>query len=267
MLIKCPQCQTVYRLESEKLPENGLKMRCAKCRCVWRAYNDAAKEEEKEKEEEKTAADAPAFDTGAFRFAFSREEREERTPPPDDLPDTAAACMPADVPSRPRQKKKTSFLLLVLLAAAAVAALGWHFRAQIERLPEKALPLKERTIDPLLQKADPLLQKADALLLQLENAFREPEPNLKISGLIWNYADNDGRPSIRLRGEVANPSEWLLNIPTMKIRLLDREGKLLRETDMAPERNMIAPGTNVKFEIDIDAPPQNVKQVLAYFEE
>ena len=47
MLIKCPQCQTVYRLESEKLPENGLKMRCAKCRCVWRAYNDAVKEEEK----------------------------------------------------------------------------------------------------------------------------------------------------------------------------------------------------------------------------
>ena len=66
MLIKCPQCQTVYLLESEKLPENGLKMRCAKCRCIWRAYNDAAKEEE-----EKTAADAPSFDTDAFRFAFS----------------------------------------------------------------------------------------------------------------------------------------------------------------------------------------------------
>ena len=40
----------------------------------------------------------------------------------------------------------------------------------------------------------------------------------------------------------------------------------MRETDMAPERSMIAPGTNVKFEINIDAPPQNVKQVLAYFE-
>lgn len=232
MLIKCPQCQTVYRLESEKLPENGLKMRCAKCRCVWRAYNDAVKEEEKEK----TSADAPSFDTDAFRFAFSREEKEERTPPDD------------------RQE------------AAAVAALGWHFRAQIERLPEKARPLTEQTIAPLLQKADPLLQKTGAFLQRLEDAFREQGPNLKINGLIWNYADKDGTPSIRLRGEVANPSEWLLNIPTMKIRLLDREGNLLRETDMAPERSMIAPGTNVKFEINIDAPPQNVKQVLAYFE-
>ena len=149
---------------------------------------------------------------------------------------------------------------------AAVAALGWHFRAQIERLPEKARPLTEQTIAPLLQKADPLLQKTGAFLQRLEDAFREQGPNLKINGLIWNYADKDGTPSIRLRGEVANPSEWLLNIPTMKIRLLDREGNLLRETDMAPERSMIAPGTNVKFEIDIDAPPQNVKQVLAYFE-
>ena len=138
--------------------------------------------------------------------------------------------------------------------------------AQIERLPEKARPLTEQTITPLLQKADPLLQKTGAFLQRLEDAFREQGPNLKINGLIWNYADKDGTPSIRLRGEVTNPSEWLLNIPTMKIRLLDREGNLLRETDMAPERSMIAPGTNVKFEIDIDAPPQNVKQVLAYFE-
>lgn len=96
MLIKCPQCQTVYRLESEKLPENGLKMRCAKCRCVWRAYNDAVKEEEK------TSADAPSFDTDAFRFAFSREEKEERTPPPDDRQEATAAGMPEDILSRPR---------------------------------------------------------------------------------------------------------------------------------------------------------------------
>ena len=262
MLIKCPQCQTVFRLESEKLPESGLKMRCAKCLCVWRAYNDAVKEEEKEK----TSADAPSFDTDAFRFAFSREEKKERTPPPDDRQEATAAGMPEDILSRPRQQKKTPALLLALLAAAAVAALGWHFRAQIERLPEKARPLTEQTIAPLLQKADPLLQKTGAFLQRLEDAFREQGPNLKINGLIWNYADKDGTPSIRLRGEVANPSEWLLNIPTMKIRLLDREGNLLRETDMAPERSMIAPGTNVKFEIDIDAPPQNVKQVLAYFE-
>lgn len=100
MLIKCPQCQTVYLLESEKLPENGLKMRCAKCRCIWRAYNDAAKEEE-----EKTAADAPSFDTDAFRFAFSREEKEERTPP-DDRQEAPIADMSDDALSRPRQQKK-----------------------------------------------------------------------------------------------------------------------------------------------------------------
>lgn len=261
MLIKCPQCQTVYRLESEKLPENGLKMRCAKCRCVWRAYNDAVKEEEKEK----TSADAPSFDTDAFRFAFSREEKEERTPP-DDRQEATAAGMPEDILSRPRQQKKNT-------GASACPARGSRRRRPRLAFPRtnrttagKARPLTEQTIAPLLQKADPLLQKTGAFLQRLEDAFREQGPNLKINGLIWNYADKDGTPSIRLRGEVANPSEWLLNIPTMKIRLLDREGNLLRETDMAPERSMIAPGTNVKFEIDIDAPPQNVKQVLAYFE-
>lgn len=258
MLIKCPQCQTVYRLESEKLPENGLKMRCAKCRCVWRAY---AAENENKDEEKKTADNAPSFDTDGFRFAFSREEKEERTPPaeePDSLPGTTTAGRPA-ASAHPRHKKKTFILLSVIITAAAIAFLGWHFRMQIKQLPEKALPLKEQTVTPLIHEAGNFFR-------QIKNAFQDPEPDLKINGLIWNYADKDGNLSIRLRGEVANPSEWLLNIPTMKIRLLDREGNLLRETDMAPERSMIAPGTNVKFEIDIDAPPQNVKQVLAYFE-
>lgn len=262
MLIKCPQCQTVYRLESEKLPENGLKMRCAKCRCVWRAYNDAVKEEEKEK----TSADAPSFDTDAFRFAFSREEKKRTH---------AAAGRPTGGNGRrhARRHPLPSAATEKNTGASACPARGSRRRRPRLAFPRtnrttagKARPLTEQTIAPLLQKADPLLQKTGAFLQRLEDAFREQGPNLKINGLIWNYADKDGTPSIRLRGEVANPSEWLLNIPTMKIRLLDREGNLLRETDMAPERSMIAPGTNVKFEIDIDAPPQNVKQVLAYFE-
>lgn len=108
MLIKCPQCQTVYRLESEKLPENGLKMRCAKCRCVWRAYNDAVKEEEKEK----TSADAPSFDTDAFRFAFSREEKKNaRRRRTTDRRQRPPACPKTSSPVRGNRKKHRRFCL------------------------------------------------------------------------------------------------------------------------------------------------------------
>lgn len=174
MLIKCPQCQTVYRLESEKLPENGLKMRCAKCRCVWRAYNDAVKEEEKEK----TSADAPSFDTDAFRFAFSREEKEERTPPDDRQEATARRhARRHPLPSAATEKNT---------GASACPARGSRRRRPRLAFPRtnrttagKSPPLTEQTIAPLLQKAIRCCKRPAHFSNDLEDAIprtgTEPE--------------------------------------------------------------------------------------------
>ena len=35
MNIRCPQCQTVFRVDPEKVPESGVRARCARCSAVF----------------------------------------------------------------------------------------------------------------------------------------------------------------------------------------------------------------------------------------
>jgi len=46
MIVMCDGCQTKYLLGDERVPENGMRVRCPKCRFVWRltppAYNESA---------------------------------------------------------------------------------------------------------------------------------------------------------------------------------------------------------------------------------
>ena len=35
MNIRCPQCQTVFRVDPEKVPEGGVRARCARCSAVF----------------------------------------------------------------------------------------------------------------------------------------------------------------------------------------------------------------------------------------
>jgi predicted Zn finger-like uncharacterized protein len=45
MIVTCDGCQTKYLLGDEKVPENGIRVRCPKCRFVWRltppVYNES----------------------------------------------------------------------------------------------------------------------------------------------------------------------------------------------------------------------------------
>ncbi len=36
MIVTCDECQTKYLLGDEKVPDNGIRVRCPKCRFVWR---------------------------------------------------------------------------------------------------------------------------------------------------------------------------------------------------------------------------------------
>ena len=36
MIVSCDGCQTKYKLGDDKVPEAGIRVRCPKCRFVWR---------------------------------------------------------------------------------------------------------------------------------------------------------------------------------------------------------------------------------------
>ena len=36
MLVQCPQCSAAYEFPAERLPEDGLRAKCARCGCIMR---------------------------------------------------------------------------------------------------------------------------------------------------------------------------------------------------------------------------------------
>jgi predicted Zn finger-like uncharacterized protein len=63
MIVTCDGCQTKYLLGDEKVPDNGIRVRCPKCRFVWRLLPPAEAES--------------AFDVSSSDFASSPPVEEE----------------------------------------------------------------------------------------------------------------------------------------------------------------------------------------------
>ncbi|MCK4538100.1 MAG: zinc-ribbon domain-containing protein [Candidatus Krumholzibacteria bacterium] len=56
MIVTCGGCQTKYMLGDEKVPENGIRVRCPKCRFIWRLVS---------------AVSEPVFEVSNNQFASS----------------------------------------------------------------------------------------------------------------------------------------------------------------------------------------------------
>ncbi|MDD2851554.1 MAG: DUF3426 domain-containing protein [Desulfuromonadaceae bacterium] len=115
MIIRCDKCQTRFRLEDSRVPDKGVKVRCTKCKNVFRVYKESpvtksgeeapvvlspfAFEETptavQEREEIATDAEMPEtsetapFDAASFDSSvFSHTEDEEESPFTASVPET-----------------------------------------------------------------------------------------------------------------------------------------------------------------------------------
>ncbi len=221
MFVKCPQCHTAYRIENKTLPPEGSKMRCAKCRHVWRAFPDP---------ETGTSPEMPLIEPEAFRFAFSRDDHIVREP--------------VNTFPQPPQRNRfgTVLFLLILVTAAAVVYFGR--RPIINAFPQTA-----------------------AFYQKLDRLYNPSVVPLKITSLVWGYEQQNRRPAIRLRGEIANFGEQRQPIPSLRISLYDNRQKLIRNLTVIPTAKTIAPESRIRFQTVFAAPETPVRQIYAVFDE
>ncbi len=45
MIIQCDQCNTKFKLDDAKVPDKGIKVRCAKCKHVFMVQKETSSEE------------------------------------------------------------------------------------------------------------------------------------------------------------------------------------------------------------------------------
>lgn len=59
MLLECPNCETVFRINPEDLPSSGRKVQCSVCRHVWQAEGGASSDQQTPANPERKEVDAP----------------------------------------------------------------------------------------------------------------------------------------------------------------------------------------------------------------
>jgi len=59
VLLECPNCETVFRINPEDLPSSGRKVQCSVCRHVWQAEGGASSDQQTPVNPERKEVDAP----------------------------------------------------------------------------------------------------------------------------------------------------------------------------------------------------------------
>ena len=80
MVIVCPECTTKFRVNSERIPDRGAKVRCARCKHIFWAEKPAAVELPAAPITEPTQVEpeAPQFETTTAEKSFGRVDSDEQ---------------------------------------------------------------------------------------------------------------------------------------------------------------------------------------------
>lgn len=117
MIVKCPECQTMYRLEDEKITAPQIKVKCKKCRTVFEIRKPSPK---------------------SIPIPKAKQKEEEE---PDDYQATLAAFVP---PSEQSDEKCTEIKLSIAQKSLRIPA-GWKLSLEIQEgaAPPKPFEIKK----------------------------------------------------------------------------------------------------------------------------
>jgi len=283
MLITCPDCATNFSIPDAALGASGRKLKCAKCGHKWFQEPMMVMTEEDDTDLDLNGTSFATSGTG-----FSAPPRDEgpvfRAPPPqapaeDDLDDFAMESppvphfggrirpeRPADdaamdhlldeapqpIPdvfsTQPSGKKGTGFLwfVLILLVLGGLGGAGYYFQDQVvEFVPE-----------------------AGELMGQVGLRHEKPGAGLELrkAGTPERFVHNDIDVLV-VRGVIANVTDRVRPVPTMKLVLMDKNGEPVQEKLSQPPVTALDPQGTASFKIMLERPDPNAVQVVVVFVE
>ncbi|RAU22814.1 hypothetical protein CU669_05345 [Paramagnetospirillum kuznetsovii] len=281
MLITCPSCSTNFSIPDSALGTTGRKLKCAKCGHKWHQQPMMVMED-----------DDTDFDLSGPSFsAPPREEPSFAPPPPPPAPPRAAAQAmdsdlddlnmdagpapnfgartaaagkddesleglldaPQPIPdvfstAAPEGKKGTGFLwfLLILLVLGGLGGAGYYFQDQlVEAVPE-----------------------AGEMLAQTGLRREKPGAGLELrkAGTPERFVHNDTDVLV-VRGIIANITDRVRPVPTMKLVLMDKNKQPVQEKLSQPPVSALDPQGTASFKIMLERPDPNAVEVVVVFVE
>jgi predicted Zn finger-like uncharacterized protein len=231
MLLTCPKCAQKFKVPDKALGTKGRKVKCSNCEHKWH-QKPKAKAKKKPVEpapEAEEAAVEPSEDLG-FKVGFGEGEgasglspedlEADMDPPPlGDVSRFRAVRSGPEKPSRPI----VLYTLLALLVLIPAALLGLR-TTLVHAWPASALLYD--TIG--MSVAVP----GEGLVLQNVHVFRRQEGTVEV--LVVN-------------GQVRNPGEGLVSMPSLRATILDAGGGTLASWLFTPETYQLLPGETAPF--------------------
>jgi predicted Zn finger-like uncharacterized protein len=235
MILTCPECATSYFVDDARIPPRGRMVRCTSCGARWRALPDA------ETEPDETA---PAEDDLVIEGPESGAETEteaDAAAPAEDLMFAAPLTPTRAAAPRP---KRTGMVIgavaaaVVVVALAAVIALRQHVA--------RAVPATAGAFAALGLPVDRL--------------------GLVIEGVTSTPTFEAGRPVLSVRGAVRNTRREAVEVPPIRVSLLDRAGKPVVTKVAAPiEPRTVPAGERRYFAIGLPDPPAGASELEVGF--
>lgn len=241
MILTCPQCATRYQADATKFPAAGRNVRCAKCGHVWHQIGPTPE---------------PDLDTEIV----SPEPSPPEPPEPIAAPPRAAAFAPAVTIQRDAEEDEASppaapraagpWLGRAAIAAGWVAliglilVIGWaavSFRDNIATwLPQTSsvyaaagLPVNPRGID--------------------------------FADVAQHLGTEDGQQVLSVTGRIVNRSNHELNVPLVRVGLIDMDRHELYHWTFVPGVTTLKPGQSAKFRTRLSSPPSGTHDIEVRF--
>ena len=266
MLITCPNCESTYEIDENIIPENGKKMRCAKCGHVWKVFKEepiSTKTAEEILQEEVFETPLPKVEEPAPVV----EEPKTKAPEIDDADDmqevmnrlsaTTAEIFRKDG-ERPASAKliesaketlglKNSFIkyTFYLLILAILGLFVVYARFDITRFA------------PFMEKFYDAIGVVSVI----------PGEGLEFQNISRNEYEEDYVRKLEIKGFIANTSKFKINVPDIYVEMLDQNSSVLQTVSAKPSLSSIYPDGRMAFSVVINKPSALTKYILVTFEQ
>ncbi len=271
MQIACPNCNARYLVPDAKIGQDGRRVRCARCETTWKTEGipPAPAPDANDAPDESVAAEAASE---APTPAAPHVDPPNRSKPVqvDPVPRDRS---PAPIADRPRRGwmgwAALGMLVLALLAAFFLASdqikSVWPASAKIyEAIGISSDPKPAMSPDMAPDAANPAMSKTP------EAPVEKPASDsggLESSKLTHAWAASAaGGYDLKVTGEVTNKASSERPDAYIRVRLLDKQGGIVRDKRQLVGGGPFAPGESRSFTIIFSDPGEKVAKAIPAIE-
>ena len=264
MRIYCPKCKVGYEIDETLIPEEGKKLRCSYCREVFVAHRedliatpvlvmsagnatDSAKNAENEdiseSGEETAASEKTEAENEEIKEIFQRLAEQSENLVKEELEMPAYKKFFLKMRSGLGLNRKGNRRLFAFVAAVLALLLLYNYRYEVVR----SFPFMNSVYNLAGIKA------------------KIPGEGLEFQNITWNPIEEGGDTKLEVKGFIYNPTDREIEIPVMRVEMLDKDAQLLQSLNQKPLLKSLQPGGRVAVGVVIKRPVPEAKYIYMTF--